>query len=151
MTIKSPGRVTSGDIYQNKEVTEQKETTIKNKELQVFTITGKQHEYNEGGFPILYDVDSGAAIDLAEDSNLAYAKKYTNGTKVECFVKSGDGGQLYNPIGMFEGAGKTTGGSRMGKKKYTWIKVNPKCFAFYIEFLKTKNGRHLINAQREII
>ncbi len=118
----------------------------------VYTISGQQHDYNDDGLPVLYDVRyEDNQIDYAHDSVDAHAKvTVTSGTE-RYYAKIGYGGQLRNPIGLYEGAGRRTDEVRMGRAQFTWKIVSARCINFYLEFLKTKNLRHLKNAQREVI
>jgi len=118
----------------------------------IYTISGKQHDYDDNGLPVLYDVqyDDGQ-IEYAHDSLDAHVKVTTTKGREEYYAKIGAGGQLRNPIGLYEGAGRRTDEVRMGRAQFVWKRVSAKCINFYLEFLKTKNLRHLKNAQREVI
>lgn len=120
-------------------------------EQAVFTIYGKHHGVDDTQHPVLYDVEyEDGQIDYAEDSKDACAKLSFFRGKKRYFVKTGFGGQLYNPLGLYE-EGKGTNAKNMGRSQYEWSEVNPQCFRFYLEFLKTKVRRYLLNAQNEVI
>ena len=160
-TPKSPGRVTNDDlsscIYSPDDarevgLTPYERKQVADKEQVVYTILGKHHGYDTKNYPVLYDVEyEDGQVQHAEDSSDAFAKVSSFKGQTKYYVKTGSGGVLYNPIGLYEGAGKDTNKIKMGRHLFRWTQVNSKCFAFYIEFLRTKNKRYIVNAQREVM
>lgn len=158
---RNPGRVTAEDLAQcvyspnddrDVALTPYEQSKIADKELVVYTILGQQHDLDEDGFPVLYDVEfEDGQIEYAEDKAVACAKASSFRGRTKYYVKAGYGGQLYNPVGLYEGGGRTSNVKRLGRHQYNWIEVNKKCFEFYLQFLKNKVARHLQHAQREII
>jgi len=158
---KNPGRVTDDDlascIYSpddNRKVglTPYERKQAADKEQTVYTILGKHHGYDDNKYPVLFDVRyEDGQIEHAEDSSDAFAKVSSFRGQTKYYIKTGSGGALYNPIGLYEGAGKDTNAIKMGRHQFNWTQVNSKCFGFYLEFLRTKNRRYIVNAQREVM
>ena len=95
-----------------------------------YTTTGK-HDRLVNEFPV-----------LNEDGPTAYAKK--DGQKF--YVKS-NGGQLADPRGLYENdLYKRVGDTPV----WTWKRVNPRTFDFYVAYLKSANKSHYHNASREM-
>lgn len=55
---------------------------------------------------------------------------------------------FYNPWGMFQEGTRNKFAKNKGKKVWELKEVSEKAFEYYIQFLKTRNSGHLINAER---
>jgi hypothetical protein len=109
-----------------------------------YTLFG-QHDYlDENDMPCLFDDEI-----PAEESDFAYAKTVTVNNKTKFFVKRGDHGKLFNPIGMSDEWTHRDFRNKTGKKQWNFMEVNERVFTFYIRFLKSKNTAHHMNAERE--
>lgn len=86
---------------------------------------------------------------MEEDSELVYAKKTVYGRRSKYFVKINRYGHCYNPLGMYE-KDKATKNPKIGGRDFQFREVSDKVFEFYLEFLRTKNNGHLLNAQRSM-
>jgi hypothetical protein len=65
------------------------------------------------------------------------------------YVKSGIDGSLFDPWGMFSEGTQMSYAKRQGKSSWTFKQVNQQCFEFYNNFLQSRNGAWLKNAERE--
>ncbi len=157
MSNKSPGRLTSEDLY-SPDDTKAVGISLYEKQKRsglsqtVYTILGKGHSYDDDGVPVIWDIkcDDGQ-IEYAEDTSDACAKVTSNKGVTQYHIKTGHGGQFYNPVGLYEGAGRKSNAQRLGRHEYNWVQVNSKAFHFYLEFLRTKHNRYIVNAQREVM
>ncbi len=136
---------------ENKPVKTFREKVKLDREVVVFTLFGKHHDIDEHGYPILYDVEyEDEQIEYAEDSANAYAKVVYIRGKSKYYIKASSDGDMYNPIGLYEGGGKDTKRVNLGRPEWEFEEVRKRPFEFYINFLKTKNQAYLINAEREV-
>ena len=117
-----------------------KKTTKDNQQNEYYTLYGKHNQLDEYGQPVC---DS-TSPDLLAKTTLA-------GDKKTYWVKVGDHGRVYNPIGMYSEGKHNKFASRSGKNEFEFRKVNKKVFDFYVNFLRTKNLAWLHNAEREMI
>lgn len=121
------------------------------REVTIFTMFGRHHELDPSGYPLLYDVRyEDGQVDVAEESADAYAKMTHTSNRTKYYIKAGAGGHFYNPIGMYEGAGRSSNRTRLGRAEWNFVEVHKRCFQFYIDFLRTKNKAYLSNAEREV-
>lgn len=105
---------------------------------QYYTIFG-QHDY----------LDNNQNPRTSESGNvLAKSVKYEHRTKH--FLKVGDHGKLYNPIGLYSEGTSDKFMSKIGRKAWEFKEVSPMVFDLYVKFLKTKNTAWLRNAEREM-
>lgn len=66
-------------------------------------------------------------------------------------IKIGINNTVYNPIGMFSENQPNKILSKIGKKEFSFKRVNKKVFDLYVSFLRTKNLAWLNNANRELL
>jgi len=157
----NPHRITEADMVGSMvsaKVDEPSRTRPKNK-VTAYTLSGKEDErvdiyddYDESGYPRLFNLQKGenAPIVPAEDRDEAYAKRIVSDNGVQrYYVKTGRNAQFYNPIGLYdEGRHKKV---TLGISEWQYSEVNKKAFLLYLDFLKTKNVRHLKQAEREAV
>lgn len=93
---------------------------------------------------------------LTEDTVGSYAMKreYPNGRK-EYYVKfatAGSGvGRMLNPWGVYYKDGDDVKYEKtMGRKRYEFKKVQENIFDSYMNFLRTRNERYILVAEREV-
>lgn len=118
-------------------------------EATVFTMAGKEDDTDENNNPVLWDLeyeDSNEVV-LAEDRNEAYAKVVESDTGRAYFIKRGNNGHFYNPIGLYSEGNSDK--KRLGLNEWKFERVNRKVFDFYLSFLRSKNKAWLVNAERE--
>lgn len=86
---------------------------------------------------------------LAKDEITSCAKKiYSDNRKTwRYYVRLNNEGVFYNPIGMYDEMTNRTAMRAVARDKF--IEVTPKVFELYLAFLRTKNIRNLLIAQRE--
>jgi len=129
---------------------EQNFNTEISREVVCYTMFGN-HDYIDGDdYPILGDStdDKGVQTD-AENRTLSFARTVsTNSRNLKYYVKSAVGGKFFNPLGMDEGRHNKVLHHAIGNE-FTYHQVNKSSFDYYIQFLKTKNKAHLLNAERE--
>ena len=127
-------------IDKNKDVNETKRKEI------VYTITGQQDYLEDDRYPCV-QMDA----ETAKESSSAFAMQITIGKRTKYYAKRGRHGRLYNPLGMFsEGmAAKRLG--HAGRLEWRFIEIGERAFAFYRDFLRTKNIAYLHNAERELL
>ena len=118
----------------------QNQNTKETKELKTtyYTILG-HHDYIENDKPV---------TDNAEKS---LAKTITKNGTTRYFVKIGQYGKLYNPIGMYSEGKDTKFLSKIGKNEFEFKQVNMRIFDLYVQFLTSRNIAWLNNAQRELV
>lgn len=80
---------------------------------------------------------------------LAKSIEYASGN-TKFFLKLGDHGKIYNPIGLYSEGTSNKFISKIGRKAWEFTEVSPKVFDLYINFLRTKNIAWLRNAEREM-
>ena len=88
-----------------------------------------------------------------EDSN-CFAKKVQikrpdGKLSYRYYIKSGIDGSLFDPWGMFSEGTQKSYAKGQGKGSWSFKTVNQKCFEFYSNFLKSRNGAWFKNAERE--
>lgn len=88
-------------------------------------------------------------------SNEENSKVVAKSIKVEdrpkrFYLKVGNHGRIFNPIGLFSEGTNTKFLSKIGRKEWEFKEVNQKVFDMYINFLTTKNIAWLTNAEREM-
>lgn len=115
----------------------------------VYTILGHADAFDEGGYPTLYNKLNDQGVLLAQDRDLACAMiKYGTTKDATFFVRQSTNGHFVDPTSDAEvGRHNKT---RLGVAELRWKQVNGKCFRGYLEFLRTKNRAHLVNAEREV-
>lgn len=117
-----------------------KKTTKDNQQNEYYTLYGKHNQLDEYGQPVC----NSTSPDLLAKTTLA-------GDKKTYWVKVGEHGRVYNPIGMYSEGKHNKFTNRSGKNEFEFRKVNKKVFDFYVNFLRTKNLAWLHNAEREMI
>lgn len=95
-------------------------------DTEYFTIKGKQDFWDKNGYPA-----------QNEANYLTYAKR--TGTKL--LLRIDDRGEFINPVGLYAQKNKLD----------RFIVVPPKAFESYLNFLKTKNNVHFIQATRNVV
>ncbi len=132
----------SGEYILNKDkvAKEPKRTEV------IYTITGQQDYLENDKYPCV-QMD----VETAKESSSAFAMQITIGKRTKYYAKRGRHGRLYNPVGMFsEGmAAKRLG--HAGRLEWRFIEIGERAFAFYRDFLRTKNIAYLHNAERELL
>lgn len=111
------------------------------KTIIVYTIFGKHDHLDDNGNPILNN----------EESDMGFAKEVVTQTDRKFFVKQGDNGRLYNPIGTLDEGTHSKHRHHTDIKRWRYRQVNWKIFTLYLAFLRTKNTAYHKNAEREII
>ena len=105
-----------------------------------------QHDYLDADDnPTLMDIDGVEA----EERDLAFAKAVTVNGRTRFFIKQGDNGRLFNPIGMTDQWTHNKFRHHTGSKQWNFVEVSPRAFGFYLDFLRTKNTAYHKNAERE--
>lgn len=104
----------------------------------LYTLFGRHKEIDEEGNPIVYD------------ENKAYAKQVLQGTRYVYFVKVGNSGHLFDPLGLYASREESKLSMTRGKPEIRFVQTNQKVFDHYIAFLRTKNKAHLSYATREM-
>ena len=128
-------------------VINKKKATKKIKRTEViYTITGKQEYLENDQYPCI-KLDS----EVAQESPDAFAMKITIGQRTKYYAKRGKHGRLYNPIGMFSEGMAYRKLGHAGRFEWIFTEVSENVFAFYRDFLKTKNIAYLHNAERELL
>jgi hypothetical protein len=114
--------------------------------VSVYTVMGKQDYIEEGsGLPCL-----NVELDDAKENPYAHAMKVTGSSGCRFFVKQGDYGKLFNPVGPFSEGHESKVSRRTGRLKWELKEVKEKVFDFYVNFLRTKNLSYINNAEREL-
>lgn len=105
-----------------------------------FTVNGRQDFLDEDGYP-----------QLTDEGEFAFAKKVsTNSRKPLYYIKGGTDGHFFDPLGMYDERMHNKFKGHAGKFKFEFVQVNERAFAFYINYLRTKNRSYLLNAEREV-
>lgn len=85
---------------------------------------------------------------VKEEVNACAKKLYSENRKHwRYFIRLNNEGAFYNPIGMFDEMTNRTAMRAVARDKF--IEVTFKVFELYLSFLRTKNVRNLLIAQRE--
>ena len=114
----------------------------------IYTISGHQDEKDSDGFPIIWDLeDSSGNIWSAGDRKEAYAKKIVGEINTLYYIRVGNDGHFFNPLKLHSETQHNK--SKLGLKEQEFLRVAPKSFNMYLNFLKTKNQSWLVNAERE--
>lgn len=103
-----------------------------------YTVLGSHASLDDEGNPLCKD----------RGKALAYVK-FVNDDK-QHYLKVGNYGKVFNPIGLYSEGRQNKFMSKIGKDEYTFTKVNSKVFDMYLNFLRTKNIAWLNNAEREL-
>jgi hypothetical protein len=106
-----------------------------------YTIAGKEEYLDTFSYPRIQH----------ENSQLVHAKCVHVGNSVRYFVKITSTGRIFNPIGMYDESQRLRESRHAGKPNWTWRQTTEEVFMLYLEFLKTKNPAHLLNAERKIL
>ena len=112
----------------------------------VYTIMGKQEYSEENKYPCLH-----LKVPEALNHKNAYAIKISVGDRTKYYVKRGNDGRIFNPIGMFSEGDSTRQLKHAGKAAWNFKEIKADIFDLYINFLLTKNVSYLKNAERELI
>ncbi len=108
----------------------------------IYGFKGTQDYISPNGYPVLYDSNKNVDLGCARQTNIT---RSDGDTKYLFEIKTCRG-TLYNP-------NELVGNPRnmvSGISQYKWIKVLPKVFHLYINFLRTSNESYLNQARREI-
>jgi hypothetical protein len=125
----------------------------------VFTVMGHEDELvdelgrpDKDGYPSLWDSEfEDGKVELAEQSRFAYAK-INNGQRRRYFVKQDKRRHLVNPInGIDEFKVDKKNLKNPDDSHFSYREVGHKVFLSYLNFLKTKNGMFLTQAERELL
>ena len=113
----------------------QKETRI----VECYTVLGSQEYFDDNNKPRLNDEEK------------ALAKCVYIGDKPPRFyVKVGEYGKIFNPIGLYSEGKSEKFLAKIGRKQFEYKEVNQTVFDMYVTFLSTKNLAWLNNAEREL-
>lgn len=121
----------------------------------IYALSGSGDIKDTNGFDILLDRqkrnNSDQIVkDLAETRKTACAKTITINGKTRFFIKQGRQGHFYNPLAPIPTDNRDYVRSH-GREEWIYREVNKKVFDYYSLFLKTKNSRHLVDAERESV
>lgn len=114
---------------------------IENKTDYFYTVIGK-HDF--------IDFDNRPRSN-AESSEILAKKTITDNGNYRYYLKVGQHGKLFNPIGLFSEGNNKKFNSKFGKKEWNFKEVNQEIFNMYINFLTTKNTAWLNNAERAMV
>ncbi len=103
-----------------------------------YTIWGKHSEVDEDGNPVI------------DKESKAYAKQVRRGSKYDYYVKVGNSGHLFDPLGLYATREESKLAMTRGKSEVRLIKTNKQVFDYYIAYLRTKNKSWLSHASREM-
>lgn len=117
-----------------------KQVEPENKVYEYYTILG-DHDF--------LDINNNPRSNTDNNKVLAKTSKLESG-KQRCFLKRGDHGQIYNPIGLYSEGTANKFLTKIGRKTWEFKEVSPIVFEYYINFLRTKNTAWLRNAEREL-
>jgi hypothetical protein len=109
-----------------------------NIEYTYYTVLGSHSSLDNEGNPVCRE----------KNKSLAYTK-IINDDK-QYYLKVGNHGKVFNPIGLYSEGRQNKFMSKIGKDEYSFTKVNSKVFDMYLNFLRTKNIAWLNNAEREL-
>jgi|LakMenEpi03Aug12_release.lakeMendotaPanAssembly.Ray.scaffolds.fasta_scaffold379737_2 hypothetical protein len=124
----------------NKFIFHQRNHTETKREVEYYSMIG-DHDY----------LDQDNRPRSNEETNLVVAKSIKVEDRPKRFyVKVGNHGRIFNPIGLFSEGTHTKFLSKIGRKEWEFKEVNQKVFDLYINFLTTKNIAWLTNAEREM-
>lgn len=112
----------------------------------VYTIIGKEEYLEKDKYPCLHL----KAVEATTHKN-AYAIKISIGNRTKYYVKRGNDGRIFNPIGMFSEGTSTKQVKHAGKGVWNFKEIKEDVFDLYINFLLTKNVSYLRNAERELL
>lgn len=101
-----------------------KKTEQQTLETTYYTIKGQQDDFDEKGYPV---------------QTFANDDTYAKSTGKKKLLRVDDRGQFINPLGLYHQR------SRLDR----FIPVSEKAFAYYLEFLKTKDAKYVLLANRE--
>ena len=107
-----------------------------------YTLIGNHFSKDEHGNP------------LAESEDKALAKQVLNGTRYKYYVKIGNGGHLYNPLGLYassEANRHNATDKHRGRPQFRFTEVSHNAFNYYIAYLRTKDTKFFKFAEREMI
>tara|TARA_R110000824_G_scaffold397573_1_gene600590 strand:- start:332 stop:733 length:402 start_codon:yes stop_codon:yes gene_type:complete len=108
----------------------------------LYTIFGKHDWIDEDGFP---------RMDIEDfDPGYLHAKTVEDNNRTKFYIKRGRHGKPFDPMGIYTEGTEHKQKRHAGKPEWELKIVNEKAFNFYINFLRTKNGAWLRNAEREI-
>ena len=95
--------------------------------------------------------DSALNYTVEADSENVFAKKiFRSGSSVKFYIRTGNNGNIYNPVSIYGEEKVNTFLDRVCKDGLKFREVNEKVFTFYLKFLNTQNIAWLHNAEREI-
>jgi len=108
----------------------------------------KEDYYGLFGSHDYLDENKNPRVNQAGSNMLAKTVYYEH--RAKHFIKIGDHGKIYNPIGLYSEGTSDKFLSKIGKKAWEFKEVSPVVFDLYVKFLKTKNIAWLRNAEREM-
>jgi len=156
----NPHRITASDMATSMYAAkDDNKTSREENRVVAYTIVGQEDErvdrhgdYNEDGYPRLFDLRKevdGPVTPASERSN-AYAKQLVSANgQLRYYIKTGAHGKFYDPLGLYsEGRHQK---KALGINEWSYKEVNRKAFYMYLDFLTTKNKKHLVQAEREAV
>ena len=66
------------------------------------------------------------------------------------YLRMGVGGHLLDPWNMLNSGSERSYAKHAGKDSDKFVKVNERCFKFYMRYLTTRNSANYLNADREL-
>jgi len=69
---------------------------------------------------------------------------------VAYYIKMGTTGEIFDPWGMYTEGLANRYAKHAGQAAWKFKRVTERCFKFYLDFLRTRNKAHLLNAEREV-
>lgn len=96
------------------------------------------------------DEDNNPVVDKDDKKALAKIVTFPSGSQ-KFYIKVGQYGRIYNPIGMYSEGNNNKFLSKIGKNAWEFKEVNKNIFDLYINFLRTKNIAWLNNAERGML
>ena len=108
----------------------------------LYTIFGKHDWIDKEGFPRLHSDGF--------DPAYVHAKSSPDENRNRYYIKIGRHGKAFNPIGLYSEGTERKQLRHAGRPEWELTKVPKTAFAFYINFLRTKNIAWLRNSEREL-
>ena|SRR3990172_6215169 len=130
-----------------KKINKKKHNEISRPQNQIisYTIFGKHTSVDIEGFPLINHTSTHICAQYQKKTDV-------DGKAIHrYFIRRGDDGTFYNPIGMYESSFTKSSYKKATHGEYTLREVQSKVFKMYLQFLKTKNQSWLKNAEREAI
>lgn len=96
------------------------------------------------------DSEHNPRVDKDDKKALAKCVTLPNGVQ-KFYIKIGQYGRIYNPIGMYSEGNNNKFLNKIGKSAWEFKEVNKEIFDMYVNFLRTKNLAWINNAERGLL